>query len=132
MQATGERDVLMHVAMDQLLHRVRGWKATDAAGAAAEDAAFVRREEVGEAFQRSGLQPWEFHAMLHRAAEYGLADDVQPLWAEVGGPSRWACGRPLLSLWECGRDGVCTRPGRLKWWHIQQPDRRAPVLCFAR
>lgn len=82
MQVAGDRDVLMHAAMDQLLHRVRKWKAADARGGA-KDMALAHREELKDAFHRSGLQPWEFHTMLHRAAEYGLVEDMQPLWAEV-------------------------------------------------
>jgi len=93
MQAAGERDVLMLSAMDQLVARVRKWKAADApyGGVAAKDVALAHSGELLDAWRASGLHAWEFHTMLHRAAEYGLVEDMQSLWAEVRAAGQSSC-----------------------------------------
>ena len=102
-----DRDVLS-VATDQLLHRVRQWK--DAAPGAAKDVALV---QLKDAFHHSGLQPWEYQNMMRRTSEYGLAEDPQPLWAEVRGSAGPEAGHVAAAS-----------PGRMQ-------QRRAPARCAA-
>jgi hypothetical protein len=99
--AAGERDVLMLSAMDQLVARVRKWKAADAAfggAGAAQDVALAHSGELLDAWRASGLQAWEFHTMLHRAAEYGLVEDMQPLWSEVRAAALVSSAQPCRAM----------------------------------
>eukprot|EP00877_Chromochloris_zofingiensis_P003954 jgi/Chrzof1/1355/Cz10g04080.t1 len=79
----GERDALMHRVMDHFVNQVRKWKGSKTGGQCKE-VCNEHKDEIYESFRQSGLQPWEFHTMLHRASEYGLVEDMKVLWSEVG------------------------------------------------
>lgn len=112
-----DRDAVLHAAMDQLLSRVRKWRASDGHGASAKDVALAHSGETEAIWRASGLHAWEFHTMLHRAAEYGLVDDMAGLWAEVrrragskaaGGGACATCGS-LDACWPAARPAAAAR-----------------------
>lgn len=69
--------------MDQLVSKVRKWKAGSGAVGHSQALCHQHKDDIYKCFQDSGLQAWEFHTMLHRAAEYGLMADMKGLWLEV-------------------------------------------------
>src|SRR5689334_7066399 len=83
MDATG-REALVHQAMDRFVHRVREWNASSGPYTSDRDVCLSHKDGIYRFFRDSGLQPWEFHTMLHRATDYGLvAPELRDLWAEV-------------------------------------------------